>query len=420
MEIGAITFFVKDMGKMVTFYRDVMNMAIEWDGDVFTGVKLKSGVFFNLCQRDVVGISQLGYPNGLNGTMEVSFGVPSPEDVDKEFDRLVKAGATPIKEPISQPYGLREAVVADPEGNLIEIVAGIPLLKPPISVVDWLEHNEILNDLLPQEESLTTHAMDHGFEAEVLKISLDQKSYVLKTWSKSSKPDVQSQYRLLDILFERGVAVSRPVGWGIDPNGDKVLLTSFDGTPIHKVNDKKMKELANILAKLHQIHIEELEHIELPKYDFIDYFFPEAREHADLNHAVTSLREQTPMKQDRIIHGDFHIGNIVEEQERYTVIDWTNGQLGDPRYDFEWSFVLLKIHISERYAEVFRSAYLLEIDIDQEELEVFEAWACLRWILLNRRGSTPKGPNVTKRVKSLIANNRFLKKLELKEISKLV
>lgn len=135
-------------------------------------------------------------------------------------------------------------------------------------------------------------------------------------------------------------------------------------------------------------------------------------EHADLKQALISLVKQTPMKQDRIIHGDFHVGNIVEEQEQFTVIDWTNGQLGDPRYDFAWSFILLKIHLSERYARLFRSAYLLENDMEQEELEVFEAWACLRWILLNRRGSTPKGPNVTKRVKSLIGSNRFLKDLE--------
>ncbi|WP_445670734.1 VOC family protein [Paenibacillus sp. FSL R5-0914] len=29
MEIGAVTLIVKDMEKMTTFYRDVMNMAIE-------------------------------------------------------------------------------------------------------------------------------------------------------------------------------------------------------------------------------------------------------------------------------------------------------------------------------------------------------------------------------------------------------
>jgi aminoglycoside phosphotransferase (APT) family kinase protein len=269
-----------------------------------------------------------------------------------------------------------------------------------------------MEDLLIQEANLTIHLMDEGFEAEVLKISSDEESYVLKTWSKSSKPDVQFQYRLLDVLSERGGAVSKPVGWGINPNGDKVLLTSFDGTPIHKVNNKTLKELASILARIHQIDIAELEHIQLPKYDFVDYFFPEVIEHADLKQALISLVEQTPMKQDRIIHGDFHLGNIVEDKGRFTVIDWTNGQLGDPRYDFAWSLILLKIHISERYADMFRSAYLLENFMEQEELEVFEAWACLRWILLNRRGSTPKGPNVTKRVKSLIGSNRFLKDLE--------
>lgn len=286
-------------------------------------------------------------------------------------------------------------------------------MRTPITNVNWLEHQEIImHDLLIQEATLATYPMEDGFEAEVLKISSGQESYVLKTWSKSSKPDVQFQYRLLEVLSERGVAVSKPVGWGINPDADKVLLTSFDGTPILKVNDKTMKELASILARIHQIDIAELEHIQLPKYDFTDYFFPEASEHADLNHALISLVEQTPIRQDRIIHGDFHLGNIVEEQERFTVIDWTNGQLGDPRYDFAWSFILLKIHLSERYARVFRSAYLLENDMEQEELEVFEAWACLRWILLNRRGSTPKGPNVTKRVKSLIGSNQFLKDLE--------
>ncbi|WP_313637078.1 hypothetical protein [Paenibacillus sp.] len=76
---------------------------------------------------------------------------------------------------------------------------------------------------------------------------------MVTSWSKSSKPDVQVQYRLLNALSERGVAVSKPVGWGINPDGNKVLLTRFYGSPIHKVNDKKMKQLASILAKIHPI-----------------------------------------------------------------------------------------------------------------------------------------------------------------------
>lgn len=286
----------------------------------------------------------------------------------------------------------------------------------PIRNIDWIEKNEIMDVLLNQEDTLTIHPMDNGFEAEVMKINSDKESFVLKVWSKSSKPDISFQFHLLNVLFERGLSVSKPVGWGINPNADKVLLTTFDGSPVLKVNEKKMTDIAKILSNLHKIHIKEMESLQLPKYDFIDYFYPGVREHPDLYQALNRLVGMTSIKQERIIHGDYHLRNIVEENERYTVIDWTNGQLGDPRYDFAWSLTLNKIYISERYADVFRSAYLLENYIQQEELEVFEALACLRWILLNRNGGTPKGSNTIEKVRSLITNNPFLKELEFRDI----
>lgn len=286
----------------------------------------------------------------------------------------------------------------------------------PIGIVDWVEKNEKMDDLLNQEETLTTHPMDHGFEAEVTKICSDKESFVLKIWNKSSKPDISLQFHLLIALSERGLSVSKPVGWGVNPNGEKVLLTTFDGTPVNKLKEKKMIDIAKILSKIHQIHVEELGDIHLPKYDFSDYFFPGVREHDDLNCALISLVQIIQIQQDRIIHGDFHVGNIVEENDRYTVIDWTNGQLGDSRYDFAWSLTLQKIYTSERYAHVFRSAYLLENDIEQKELEAFEALACLRWILLNRNGGVPKRPNTIERVKGLITNNSFLRELEFRDI----
>lgn len=287
----------------------------------------------------------------------------------------------------------------------------------PIGIVDWVEKNEKIEELLNQENTLTIHAMDHGFEAEVMKISSDHESFVLKVWNKSSRPDVSFQFHLLNALFERGLSVSKPLGWGVNPNADKVLLTTFDGMPVNELNEKKMIEIANILSRIHQIHVEEIGNIHLPKYDFIDYFFPGVREHDDLNSALISLVHISQMKLDRIIHGDFHLGNILEENDRYTVIDWTNGQLGDSRYDFAWSLTLQKIYISERYAHVFRSAYLLDNDIQQNELEVFEALACLRWILLHRNGGVPKGINTIERVKGLIAQNSFLKELEFRDLS---
>ncbi|MBE1555559.1 aminoglycoside phosphotransferase family protein [Sporosarcina limicola] len=282
----------------------------------------------------------------------------------------------------------------------------------PIGIVDWVEKDGIMDDLLNQEAILTTHPMDQGFEAEVMKICSDKDIFVLKVWNKNSKPDVSLQYRLLNVLFERGLSVSKPMGWGINPHGEKVLLTTFDGMPVLEVDEKKMTVIANILSEIHKVHVKEIGNIHLLKSDFIDYFFPGVGEYYDINNALISLVQITQIKQERIIHGDFHLRNILEKNNRYTVIDWTNGQLGDPRYDFAWSLILIKIYVSERYAYVFRSAYLLENHVQQKDLEAFEALACLRWILLNRSGGTPKGPNIIERVKSLITKNPFLKEFE--------
>jgi len=163
--------------------------------------------------------------------------------------------------------------------------------------------------------------------------------------------------------------------------------------------------MANLLAQMHQMDVKGLG---LPKYDFLDYFFPGAGEHRDIYQALVSLHSLVKIKQERLIHGDFHFENIVEEDGGCTVIDWTNGQLGDPRYDFAWALTLQKIYISERYAEVFRSAYLLKMDICTEDLDVFEALACLRWLLLARRGGTPNEPAAIGRAKRLITSHPCL------------
>jgi len=42
-------------------------------------------------------------------------------DLDATFDALVAAGADIVQEPVNQDYGLRDAAVRDPAGNLLRI-----------------------------------------------------------------------------------------------------------------------------------------------------------------------------------------------------------------------------------------------------------------------------------------------------------
>ncbi|WP_214630780.1 phosphotransferase enzyme family protein [Paenibacillus agaridevorans] len=278
----------------------------------------------------------------------------------------------------------------------------------PLASVQWAEKNEEIDALILLGEKLTVHDMVQGFEAEVAEVRSENTSFIWKVWNKQSKPRVEVQFTLLKILAAQGISVSRPLGWGEDAHSNPVLLTTFDGMSVQKVNPKKVRELAKLLAAIHRAGSEAERHSVVPKYDFKSYFFAEADQYENLDKSLNAIIPHAGLRQDVIIHGDYHLNNIVEDGERLIVIDWTNGQWGDARYDFAWSFVLMRIYLSERYAAMFRSAYLEENPMEQEELEAFEALGILRWLFLMKRGGTFRKADTIKRVKGLIQGNSWL------------
>lgn len=275
----------------------------------------------------------------------------------------------------------------------------------PIRDINWMVTSKVIDSLVEQSSSLTIIPLDSGLEAEVTKICTAESSFVLKVWNRNSKPDVKCQYKLLDALYNRGLSVSKPFGWGLDKNINQVLLTSFDGSPINKVNQSKLTKLAKILTNIHRFPYKDLDSSLLQKHDFVSYFYPRIEEHQDIKNLLIRLTKSANLKQDCLIHGDFNLGNILEAEGKYTIIDWTNGQLGDPRYDIAWSIVLIKIYVGERYGSAYLSAYLSQNQYTNEELELFEAIACLRWLLLNRTVDLSKSSNTITRVKSILKNN---------------
>src|SRR5690348_11290041 len=104
-----------------------------------------------------------------------------------------------------------------------------------------------MDKILVHIDALTLHPMDSGLEAEVIKMSLDQESFVLKVWNKTSKPDIQCQYHLLKALYEQGLSVSRPIAWGVNQDYNQVLLMTHDGMPISGVNVRLITEFAFLL-----------------------------------------------------------------------------------------------------------------------------------------------------------------------------
>ncbi|MEF2247185.1 aminoglycoside phosphotransferase family protein [Paenibacillus sp. IITD108] len=275
-----------------------------------------------------------------------------------------------------------------------------------VGTISWQEKSNDFPASLNTEVSMSPLAA--GLEADVFQLDTKDAQYVLKVWNRISKPDLSIQYKFLDSLFNLGAAVSRPYGWGIDKNNNGVLLTSYDGMPIRKVSSSKLNNFAKMLVDIHKLELEKTDFSTIPKCDFITYFYPRIDEHLDIKEVLVPLVEMSNMKNSSPIHGDYNLGNIVEYNNKFTIIDWTNIQLGDPRYDIAWSIILMWIYVSERNSNLYRSAFISAGNYSAEELEVFEAIACLRWILLNRLFSLPKRTNTKATIKSIIGKNKFL------------
>lgn len=124
MRLDGFGLFVRDMGRMIRFYRDVLGFEIREDEDTSNVYLIKDGTLFLLYGRDDferMTHRRYEYIKGLNGHSELALYVDTFQEVDDQFRRVVALGATPVLEPETEPWGQRTCYIADPEGNLIEI-----------------------------------------------------------------------------------------------------------------------------------------------------------------------------------------------------------------------------------------------------------------------------------------------------------
>lgn len=54
-------------------------------------------------------------------SFELAFPCETPEEVEASYKKIVRNGATAIKEPSQMPWGQRTAFFADPDENIREI-----------------------------------------------------------------------------------------------------------------------------------------------------------------------------------------------------------------------------------------------------------------------------------------------------------
>jgi len=121
-----IGLFVQDIHVMVDFYKNVLGVEIEWDGEGPYAEFNHEGIRFSMYERKELP-QLLGqtpeFPQRLNGTFELAINVGEPENVDRLFHQIVTGGGKPVYAPRDESWQMRSAMISDPEGNLIEIAS---------------------------------------------------------------------------------------------------------------------------------------------------------------------------------------------------------------------------------------------------------------------------------------------------------
>lgn len=125
-KFNMVGIFVQDIHRMVDFYHNVLGIDIEWDEQGPYAEFKHEGIRFSMYERKMLP-GLLGktpdYPTDMNGTFELSINVGDPKEVDRVYTRIIDGGGKVVYMPRDEPWKMRSAMIADPEGNLIEIAS---------------------------------------------------------------------------------------------------------------------------------------------------------------------------------------------------------------------------------------------------------------------------------------------------------
>ncbi|MCS2582487.1 hypothetical protein NXY00_02570 [Bacteroides sp. BFG-551] len=110
MKFNTIGLFTDRQSQMVAFYRDIRGFKTEWNGYepnvemTYNSMRL---IMFPRKDFEQMVSTRFDYPKSLNGTMKLSFALPTFEDVDKEYTRCLQLGTQGVMSPL-QSHGDNE------------------------------------------------------------------------------------------------------------------------------------------------------------------------------------------------------------------------------------------------------------------------------------------------------------------------
>jgi len=114
---------VADMARSLAFYRQLgLDVPAEADGEPHVEVGLPGGLKLAFDTVETIQSFDASWaPPAGSPRMGLAFACDSPADVDKRYAELVAAGYEGHKQPWDAFWGMRYAVLHDPDGNGVDL-----------------------------------------------------------------------------------------------------------------------------------------------------------------------------------------------------------------------------------------------------------------------------------------------------------
>ncbi len=127
-KLSMFSLVVDDMAKSLAFYRRLgIDLPDDADGMPHVETTLADGLRLGWDTVETVRSFDPGWTPPAGGNrFAVAFELPGPEAVDALYGELVAAGYDGHKAPWDAVWGQRYALIADPDGNIVDLFARLP------------------------------------------------------------------------------------------------------------------------------------------------------------------------------------------------------------------------------------------------------------------------------------------------------
>lgn len=127
LALTAVGIVVRDMDEALRFYRTLgLDIPEQAPGEGHVGIELPNGVSLMWDTIELMKEIDPNWEPKAGSNVAIGFELPTPQAVDELFARVKAAGFGHKYEPWDAFWGQRYAVLADPDGNAVDLYAALP------------------------------------------------------------------------------------------------------------------------------------------------------------------------------------------------------------------------------------------------------------------------------------------------------